>query len=115
VKPKSVPNCDYETEGEKTMENSCGLFYFCLGCTVGAVAALLFTPKSGRETMEYLSRKADSGTDYVKQRVDDARDAVNDAAERGKRAVRYQMENLAAAAEAGKQAYKTAQETTPDS
>ena len=95
------------------MENNRGFFYFCLGCAVGTVAAVLFTPKSGRETMEYLRRKADEGTDYVKQRVDDVRDAVTDAAERGKKAVRYQTENLGAAVEAGKQAYRTAQETTP--
>ena len=97
------------------MEKNREVFCFCLGCTVGAVAAVLLTPKSGRETVEYLRRKADDGTDYVKQRVGDASDAVTDVTERGKRAVRFQMENLAAAAEAGKQAYKTAQETTPHS
>lgn len=95
------------------MENNRGLLCFCLGCAVGAVAAVLFVPKSGRETMEYLSRRANEGTDYVKQRVDDVRDAVTGAAEHGKRAVRYQAENLGAAVDAGKQAYKKAQETTP--
>ena len=95
------------------MENNTGLVYFCLGCAVGSVAAVLFTPKSGSETVNYLRRKADEGAHHVKQRVHDVRDAVTEAAERGKKAVRYQVENLEAAAEAGKQAYRTAQEATP--
>ena len=95
------------------MENNRGFVYFCVGCAVGAVAAVLLAPKSGPETVKYLSRKANEGTDYVKQRVDDVRDKVTDAAERGKRAVRYQAENLSAAVDAGKQAYTKARETTP--
>ncbi|MGD1098056.1 MAG: YtxH domain-containing protein [Bryobacteraceae bacterium] len=95
------------------MENNRGLLCFCLGCAAGAVAAVLFTPKSGRETTEYLSQKTNEGTDYVKRRVDDVRDAVTGAIERGERAVRSEAENLRAAVDAGKQAYKNAQETNP--
>ena len=94
------------------MENNRGVVYFCLGCATGAVAAVLFAPK-GRETVEYLSGKANEGTDYVKQRLDDARDAVTGAFEHGKRAVRYQAENLGAAVDAGEEAYRNAQKTTP--
>ena len=102
------------------MEDNRGLVCFCLGCAVGAVAAVFFTPKSGRETVKYLRQKAEDGTnflkqrtDYIKQRVDDAGNAVTDAAERGKKAVRSQADSLGAAVEAGKQAYKTAQATNP--
>ena len=95
------------------MENNRGVLCFCLGCAAGAIAAALFAPKSGRETVEYLSRKADEGTDYAKQRVDDVRDAVIGAVTHAKRVVRYQAENLSAAVDAGEQAYRTAQETTP--
>jgi len=95
------------------MENSRGVLCFCLGCAAGAAATLLIVPKSRRETVEYLSRKAHEGTDYVKQRADDLRDAVTGAVEHGKRAVRYQAENLQAAANAGEIAYKQAQEATP--
>jgi len=97
----------------KQMENNREVLCFCLGCAAGAAAALLVVPKSRRETLEYLSRKANEGTDYVKQRVDDVRDAVTGAVEHGKRAVRYQAENLRAAADAGEQAYRKAQEATP--
>jgi gas vesicle protein len=102
------------------MENIRGLTYFCLGCAAGAVAAVFLTPKSGPETIAYLRRKAEDGTNYLKQgtnyikrSVDDASDAVTKVAERGKKTVRFQAENLGAAVEAGKQAYKTAQQTTP--
>jgi gas vesicle protein len=102
------------------VENSRGFAYFCLGCAAGAIASVFLTPKSGPETVEYLRRKAEEGTDYlkqgadyIKQRVDDASAAVTDAAGRGKRTVQYQVENLGAAVEAGKKAYQAAQETTP--
>ena len=95
------------------MEKDRGVLCFCLGCAVGGIATMLLAPKSGPETVGYLSRKANEGTDFVKQRVDDVRDAVTDAVEHGKRAVRYQAENLRTAGDAGEQAYKKAQEATP--
>ena len=95
------------------MENNRGLLCFCLGCAVGAVAAALLVPKSGPEMVDYLSRKANDGTDYLKQRADGARAAVGAAVQHGKKAVRYQTENLRSAVAAGEQAYKTALETTP--
>ncbi|MGH7335708.1 MAG: YtxH domain-containing protein [Candidatus Rokuibacteriota bacterium] len=38
--------------------------YFLIGAAVGAVAAILLTPRSGRETREFL---ADQGTEVAKQ------------------------------------------------
>ena len=93
------------------MENR-GLLCFCIGCAVGAVAAALLVPKSGPETVDYLSRKANDGTDYLKQRADGARAAVAVAVEHGKKAVRHQAENLRAALDVGEQAYQKAQENT---
>jgi gas vesicle protein len=95
------------------MDNNHGLLYFCVGCTAGVVAALLLTPKSGRETVEYLREKADEGTRNVKQSVDNLSHAVTNATARGMKAVRYQAENVGAAVDAGKQAYRAAQESTP--
>jgi gas vesicle protein len=104
----------------RNVENIREFGYFCLGCAAGAVAAVFLTPKSGPETVEYLRRKAEEGTDclkqgtdYVKQRVGDASAAVTDAADRGKKTVQYQAESLGAAVQAGKKAYQAAQETTP--
>ncbi len=95
------------------MDNNRGLLFFCIGCATGMVGAFLLTSKSGRETVKYLRGKADEGTENVKQSVDNLSHAVTNAAERGIKAVRHQTENLGAAVEAGKQAYRAAQKTTP--
>jgi gas vesicle protein len=95
------------------MDNDRGLLCFCIGCAAGVVGAFLLTSKSGRETVKYLRGKADEETENVKQSVDNLSHAVTNAAERGIKAVRHQTENLGAAVEAGKQAYRAAQETTP--
>jgi len=95
------------------MDNDRGLLLFGVGCAAGIVGALLLTSKSGRETAAYLRGKADEGTKNVKESVDNLSHAVTNAAERGKKAVRYQTENISAAVDAGKQAYRAAQETTP--
>jgi gas vesicle protein len=55
---------------------------FCFGCAVGAAVAMIFAPKSGPETVNYLRDSADKAADTVKQRVEAARDAVNDAVNR---------------------------------
>lgn len=82
--------------------------YFGLGAAVGAAAAVLFAPKPGSETREYLRSKAEDGSDYVKARASDVRDATSHVIERGKRAVQHQTENLTAAVDAGVQAYREA-------
>ena len=39
--------------------------YFLVGLGVGALIGVLFAPKSGEDTREYLSKKADEGRDYA--------------------------------------------------
>ena len=95
------------------MDNNRGLLLFGVGCAAGIAGALLLTSKSGRETVAYLRGKADEGTTNVKESVDSLSHAVTNAAERGKKAVRYQAENISSAVDAGKQAYRASQETTP--
>jgi gas vesicle protein len=87
------------------MDNLKGLAYLGIGAAVGAVAAMLLAPKSGPETVKFLRQKADEGTGYLKDRLDDARDAVADAAKLGKKTLRAETENLSAAVQAGKSAY----------
>lgn len=95
------------------MDNNRGLLLFGVGCVAGMVGALLLTSSSGRGAVAYLRRKAQDGTQNVKESVDNLSHAVTNAAERGKKAVRHQTENVSAAIDAGKQAYREAQETTP--
>ncbi len=67
------------------------------------------TPKSGAETREYMTSKANSGVDYVKARAEDVHAAATDALDKGKKAVKKQADSVAAAVDAGKQAYQDQQ------
>ena len=80
--------------------------FFLAGLGMGAILALLFAPRSGKETREYIAGKAEEGRDYVKARTDDLRREAEGAVEKGKDLVTKQKELLSAALEAGKQAYQ---------
>jgi gas vesicle protein len=41
--------------------------YFLAGLGIGALVGILFAPKSGEETREYLTSKADEGRDYAQR------------------------------------------------
>jgi gas vesicle protein len=102
------------------MSNSNGgdrFLYFLAGAGIGAVFALLFAPKSGRETRELLARSAAEGHEYLtnkategKQFVESAgRKATDDISafvDRSKESLQRQKEQLSAAFEAGKAAYR---------
>ncbi len=82
------------------------LGFFLAGLGMGAVLALLFAPRSGKETREYIAGKAEEGRDYVKAKTEDLRRQAEGAVEKGKDLVTKQKELLSAALEAGKQAYQ---------
>lgn len=88
--------------------------YFFLGLGLGVAAGLLFAPKSGPETRDILRSKADEGKEYLRRRSTEVRDQAADALERGKSTVARQKDNLVAAVEAGKQAYRDAVTSTPN-
>jgi gas vesicle protein len=89
--------------------------YFFLGLGLGIAVGVLFAPKSGEETREFIRTKTREGTDYVKRRSEDLRDATEDAIDRGRETIRRQKETLTAAVDAGKQAYRDAMNNpTPD-
>ena len=93
------------------MEDDNKLSYFFLGLGLGVAAGVLFAPKSGAETRDFLRSKADEGTDFVKRSAEDLRDTAADTIDRGKDTIRRHKENLSAAVDAGKQAYREAVKT----
>ena len=93
------------------MEDDSKLSYFFLGLGLGVAAGVLFAPKSGAETRDYLRSRAEEGTDYVKRRAEDLRDNAAEAIDRSKDTLRRHKENLSAAVDAGKQAYREAVKT----
>lgn len=93
-----------------TSSESC---YFFAGLAIGAGAAVLLAPKPGAATVASLKHKAMQRVDSVKQQIDAAGSTVKETVDRGRKALRYQAENLTAAVEAGKRAYREAAEATP--
>jgi len=93
------------------MEDDNKLSFFFLGLGLGVAVGVLFAPKSGSETREFLRSKADEGTDFVKRRAEDLRDSAADALDRSKDTIRRHKDNLSAAVDAGKQAYREAVKT----
>ncbi len=84
------------------------LSYFFLGLGLGVAAGMLFAPKSGPETRDFIKTKANESTDYVKRRSGDIKDTANDLVDRGKNLLNRQKDQLNDAVEAGKQAYREA-------
>ena len=84
------------------------LSYFFLGLGIGVAVGILFAPKSGEETRKFIRDKADEGRGYVKRRSDDIRGQASTLVEKGKSTVNRQKDQLSAAVEAGKQAYREA-------
>lgn len=90
------------------MDEDKKLSYFFLGVGIGVSIGLLFAPKSGEETREIIRSKAGEGKDYLKRRGEEARESATEWVERGRTAVSRQKEQLSAAVDAGKQAYREA-------
>jgi gas vesicle protein len=82
------------------------LAFFLAGVGIGAIMALLFAPKSGKETRDYLTQKAEEGREYVTARGRELRKQAEETVEKAKDVVAKQKEQLSAALEAGKQAYQ---------
>jgi gas vesicle protein len=80
--------------------------YFLVGLGVGALVGILFAPKSGEETREYLAKRADEGKDFAQRKAKELRERAEDLIERGKEAVGRQKESLSAAVDAGREAYQ---------
>lgn len=90
------------------MEDDNKLSYFFLGLGLGVVAGVLFAPKSGAETRDFLVSKANEGAELAKRRAEEMREAAFETYERGVNTVQRTKENLASAVEAGRQTYREA-------
>jgi gas vesicle protein len=80
--------------------------YFLVGLGIGALVGILFAPKSGEETREYLSKKADEGKEYAQRKARELRERAEDLLERSKEVAKNQKDSISAAVEAGREAYQ---------
>ena len=79
--------------------------YFLVGLGVGALMGVLFAPKSGEETREYLSKRADEGRDFAQKKARELRERADELIERGKDVASRKRDSISAAVEAGRDAY----------
>jgi gas vesicle protein len=94
---------DDNSAGEKAL-------YFVLGAAIGAATALLLAPRSGVETRKLIMSKAREGADVVTTRAKAVAGKTTEYVERGKEALQQQRDQLSAAIEAGKRAYREEKE-----
>jgi gas vesicle protein len=80
--------------------------FFLVGLGIGALVGILFAPKSGEETREYLSSKAEEGRDYAQKKARELRERAEDLLERSKEIMARQKEAISTAVDAGKETYK---------
>ena len=84
--------------------------FFLVGLGIGALIGILFAPKSGEETREYLYSKADEGREYAQRKARELRERAEDLLERSKEIMARQKEGIregiTSAVDAGKEAYK---------
>jgi gas vesicle protein len=79
--------------------------YFLVGLGVGALMGVLFAPKSGEETREYLVKRADDGRDFAQRKARELRDRADDLIEKSKDIASRKRESISAAVEAGREAF----------
>lgn len=80
--------------------------YFIVGLGIGTLVGILFAPKSGEETRDFLSQKADEGREYAQKKARELRERAEDLIERSKDIINREKGSLAAAVEAGKETYQ---------
>ena len=92
--------------------SSNSFLWFLAGLGLGAVAGILYAPRSGEETREALRSKAEEQGERLRHHARNARSQASDWVDRGRDVVQQQKEQFRAAYDAGRQAYQEA--TTSD-
>jgi gas vesicle protein len=80
------------------------------GLGLGSVVAILFAPKSGRDTRKAIVTAADDGREYLASLGRDARQQVSDRVDSGKKIVVGTKRQVNAAVDAGREAIHEASE-----
>lgn len=76
---------------ECSAKGSANVAWFVAGVGIGAALALLFAPRSGKQTRDFISQKAQAGMDRSREAIERGKHLVDDATdlfERGRRLAR---------------------------
>jgi gas vesicle protein len=91
--------------------DSNSFLWFLAGLGIGALAGVLYAPRSGSETRDAIRSRAEEGRDYMRDRARVAREQAAEWVDRGKDVLNQQKEQFRSAYEAGRQAYQEATTT----
>ena len=78
---------EYSRDEQDEDEGSNRVAWFITGVLVGATVAILYAPKSGRDTRHLLAETTQRGKDAVSDKSKDIADASRDMFERGRKVV----------------------------
>jgi gas vesicle protein len=68
-------------------EGTSRLAWFLTGVIIGATVAVLFAPKSGKDTRQFISEKTQQGKDAVSETSKDVVEASKEMFDRGRKLV----------------------------
>lgn len=100
--------------GENSSSGGDKFLYFLAGAGIGAVLALLFAPKSGKETREIIARTTAEGRDFISTKVSEGRQMVGDAKRRVTDDFSNFVDRSRDALHAGKAAYMAEKEPSDE-
>lgn len=67
---------------------------FLLGFGIGITVGVLFAPKAGSETRQYLADRANEGSDYLMNQGQQLKETASDLLDRGRNVVMNQKDKL---------------------
>jgi gas vesicle protein len=80
-------NDDADEMDELEDDSTSRLAWFLTGAVIGATVAILYAPKSGKDTRKYISDRAQEGKQAVTDTSKDIVDASKEMFERGRKLV----------------------------
>jgi gas vesicle protein len=69
--------------------------YFLAGLAIGSLVGIVFAPKSGEGSREYLSKKLKEGSKHARKKARELRERADDLVDRGKELVNETKEQIA--------------------
>ena len=78
---------ELEGTNEPQSQATSNIAWFLTGAFIGAAAAVLYAPKSGKDTRQYLASKTTVGREAVESAGSDIAEAGRDMFERGRKLV----------------------------
>jgi len=80
--------------------------YFLVGLGIGSLLGVLFAPKSGEETREYIAKKAREGNELARKKARELQVRVEETAERDKSMIAETHGQIATAIDVGRETYQ---------